>query len=45
MWNASESAIYLDKAGRPVAPDFEYASNSNDRWISVERLRELVEES
>jgi UDP-N-acetylglucosamine 4,6-dehydratase len=44
MWHASEPGVYLGKEGRPVAPDFEYASNSNDRWISVERLRELIEE-
>jgi UDP-N-acetylglucosamine 4,6-dehydratase len=45
MWNPKESQVYGGRQGRPVAPDFEYASNSNDRWISVERLRELVEES
>ncbi len=44
MWNPKESQVYGGQQGRPVAPDFEYASNSNDRWITVERLRELVEE-
>jgi UDP-N-acetylglucosamine 4,6-dehydratase/5-epimerase len=44
MWNLSEPGINCDKGGSPVDPDFEYASNSNDRWITVERLREFVEE-
>ena len=44
MWNPTASEVYGGEQGRPVAHDFEYASNSNDRSISVERLRELVEE-
>ena len=44
MWNMTGSEVYGGQRGRPVAADFEYASNNNDRWITVERLRELVEE-
>jgi UDP-N-acetylglucosamine 4,6-dehydratase/5-epimerase len=43
MWAPSESALYGGKQGRPVANDFEYASNTNERWFTVEKLRELVE--
>jgi UDP-N-acetylglucosamine 4,6-dehydratase len=44
MWHASNSGIYLGAEGRPVTSEFEYASDGNDRWITIERLRELVEE-
>ena len=43
MWNPTESGIYNGEQGRQVADDFEYASNTNDRWFTVDRLRELVE--
>ena len=45
MWNPTESGVYGGEQGRPVADDFEYASNTNDRWFTVDRLRELVETS
>ena len=44
MWNPAESEVYGGQRGRAVSADFEYASNSNDRWITVPQLRELVEE-
>lgn len=31
-------------AGKPVAPDFEYHSGNNDRWLSVEDMRTLINE-
>lgn len=30
------------KDSRPVSEDFEYASNTNDRWLDVEGLRQLL---
>lgn len=29
--------------GRPVAPDFRYSSDKNDRWLTVEELRGIVD--
>lgn len=29
---------------KPVAPDFEYHSGNNDRWLSVEDMKELISE-
>ena len=43
MWNLAESEVYGGQRGRAVSADFEYASNSNDRWITGPQLRELVE--
>ncbi|MEQ8390873.1 MAG: UDP-N-acetylglucosamine 4,6-dehydratase (inverting) [Thalassospira sp.] len=34
--------IYEGVAGKPVAEDFRYASDINNDWISVEKLREVV---
>lgn len=31
-------------SGKPVASDFEYHSGNNDRWLSVEDMRKLIEE-
>ncbi|HPT42150.1 MAG TPA: polysaccharide biosynthesis protein, partial [Candidatus Gastranaerophilaceae bacterium] len=30
--------------GKPVAPDFEYHSGNNDRWLSVDDMKKLIEE-
>lgn len=30
--------------GKPVAADFEYHSGKNDRWLTVEDMRKLIEE-
>ncbi len=31
-------------AGERVAPDFHYASDSNDQWLSVEQLQEILKD-
>ncbi|MEI8132344.1 MAG: UDP-N-acetylglucosamine 4,6-dehydratase (inverting) [Leptolinea sp.] len=31
-----------EKRGKPLAADFRYASNTNDEWLTVEQIRELV---
>ncbi len=44
MWDSAErSLVYGGEEGRPVASDFEYASNTNDRWFDVEQLRAVIE--
>jgi UDP-N-acetylglucosamine 4,6-dehydratase len=42
MWNFSHSGMYGGMQGRPVDDEFEYASNTNDRWYTVDRLRDLI---
>ena len=29
---------------KPVAPDFEYHSGNNDRWLTVEDMKKLISE-
>jgi UDP-N-acetylglucosamine 4,6-dehydratase len=43
LWNHGEHRNYRGEEGRPVAPDFEYASNSNNRWLNSEQLRAAIE--
>jgi UDP-N-acetylglucosamine 4,6-dehydratase len=43
MWDYVDSVVYGDEQGRPVADDFEYASNGNTQWLSIEQLRAVVE--
>jgi UDP-N-acetylglucosamine 4,6-dehydratase len=43
LWNHGEHRNYRGEEGRPVALDFEYASNSNSRWLSSEQLRAVIE--
>lgn len=44
MWDSAErSCVYGDEEGRPVASDFEYASNTNERWFDIEQLRAVIE--
>jgi UDP-N-acetylglucosamine 4,6-dehydratase len=31
-----------EKRGKPLAADFRYASNTNDEWLNVDQIRELV---
>lgn len=31
-----------DKEGRPLPPDFRYASNTNEQWLSVEQIQDIV---
>ncbi len=41
-WWSDELA--LENGGRPVADGFVYASNTNDRWLTIDELRALAEE-
>jgi UDP-N-acetylglucosamine 4,6-dehydratase len=43
MWNYNDSAIYGGMTGRNVAEGFEYASDNNTEWLSVEQLRGIIE--
>ncbi|NLF49573.1 MAG: UDP-N-acetylglucosamine 4,6-dehydratase (inverting) [Leptolinea sp.] len=31
-----------EKRGKPLAADFRYTSNTNDQWLNVDQIRELV---
>ena len=35
---------YDYKGAKPVAPDFEYHSGNNDRWLTVEDMKKLISE-
>lgn len=39
-----ENIKHLYAQGKPVAQDFEYHSGNNDRWLSVEDMKKLIEE-
>lgn len=39
-----ENITHKYPKGKPVAPDFEYHSGNNDRWLSVEDMRTLINE-
>lgn len=39
-----EHISYIYKGSKPVAPDFEYHSGNNDRWLTVEDMRKLISE-
>ncbi len=43
LWDSQTSSVYGDETGKHVATDFEYASNTNDRWFDVEQLRAVIE--
>jgi UDP-N-acetylglucosamine 4,6-dehydratase len=43
VWDYVESTTYGDEQGRPVASDFEYASNSNTQWLDSEQLKVAIE--
>jgi len=43
LWNHGEHRNYRGEEGRPVVPDFEYASNSNCNWLDPEQLRAAIE--
>jgi UDP-N-acetylglucosamine 4,6-dehydratase/5-epimerase len=43
LWNYGEHRNYGGEEGRPVTPDFEYASNSNSQWLDIEQLRAAIE--
>ena len=35
---------HIDNGGKPVPEGFVYASNLNEKWLSVDEMREIVEE-
>lgn len=39
-----ENIIHKYPNGKPVAVDFEYHSGNNDKWLSVDDMRKLIEE-
>jgi UDP-N-acetylglucosamine 4,6-dehydratase/5-epimerase len=42
-WNSDEHNNYGGEHGRPVPPEFEYASNTNERWLNPEQIRGAIE--
>jgi UDP-N-acetylglucosamine 4,6-dehydratase/5-epimerase len=42
LWDYDDSAVYGGAKGTMVRDNFEYASDNNDRWISIEQLRAFV---
>jgi UDP-N-acetylglucosamine 4,6-dehydratase/5-epimerase len=42
-WNVSAFLERVREQGRPITDSFEYASNTNDRWVSKDELRALVD--
>jgi UDP-N-acetylglucosamine 4,6-dehydratase len=43
FWDEHVHTHYGGQEGRPVVAEFEYASNSNDRWIDAAQLKAFVE--
>jgi UDP-N-acetylglucosamine 4,6-dehydratase/5-epimerase len=43
LWNHGQHKNYDGEQGRPVASDFEYASNTNSQWLNTEQLRHAIE--
>ncbi len=39
-----ENITHKYPKGKPVQPDFEYHSGNNDRWLSVEDMKKLINE-
>ena len=44
QWPDTDFGFYEGNRGSPVADDFRYASDQNTDWLSVEQLREMVEQ-
>ena len=42
-WNVSAFLERVREQGRPITEAFEYASNTNERWVTKDELRALVE--
>jgi UDP-N-acetylglucosamine 4,6-dehydratase len=42
MWDYVESKSYGDETGKPVAADFEYASDNNTLWLDSDQLRAVI---
>jgi UDP-N-acetylglucosamine 4,6-dehydratase len=43
QWDSDKNLDYGDDAGRPVPPEFEFSSDKNSRWLSVEELHRLLQ--
>jgi UDP-N-acetylglucosamine 4,6-dehydratase len=43
FWNSGDHRRYGGEQGHPVPPEFEYASNTNDRWLNADQLRAAIE--
>jgi len=43
LWNHGQHKNYDGELGRPVSPDFEYASNTNSLWLNAEQLKAAIE--
>jgi UDP-N-acetylglucosamine 4,6-dehydratase len=41
-WNGAASSEYGGRPGKPVPADFEYRSDSNEQWMTVEQLRAVI---
>ena len=41
-WWSSEK--HVANGGKPVQENFRYASNTNDKWLTVEELRKLIQD-
>lgn len=41
-WGSDESPAYGDEIGRPVPVEFEFSSDKNSLWLSVDELRGLI---
>lgn len=44
-WNMRDLSDHVAKDGTKMGPSFEYSSNTNDDWLSNEKLHELIETS
>jgi len=44
MWQYDDKRAYGGEVGRPVAEDFEYASDNNPEWVDAESLKKVLEE-
>jgi UDP-N-acetylglucosamine 4,6-dehydratase len=42
LWNHEANQNYAGEQGRPVSDDFEYASDTNDRWLNAEQLKAMI---
>ena len=43
FWDGTDYETYDGEKGRPVGPNFEYASDTNDRQLNADQLRVFVE--
>jgi UDP-N-acetylglucosamine 4,6-dehydratase len=43
-WNVEAFQKAMSHLGKPIPEDFEYASNTNDRWLSRQELQDLINE-